>query len=179
MGVEAPRFAAGKQLRQLVLQKGAPICWDGKDDIPSRLPLCALHLTTRDPDMADASTIEYAFDNPTHGFESIYEQAEDDATNTLTGTLSGLRPPSSDSRQKKTRTEEKTIYVNETDGAPPEIDDLNEAIQDDWTIKDLSLEQQESTAGRYFVVTLERETPRSFFEVATSYSDPSLDSETT
>lgn len=124
--------------------------------------------------MDDLNTLERAFDNPRNGFESIYEQTEDDSAGPLHDgqTLSDLRPASANRAPK---TEEKTLYVSETDGAPPELDELNEAVGKDWEVTDINLGRQTSTDEYCFVVTLEREVPRSFFEVVTSYPDPSLD----
>lgn len=123
--------------------------------------------------MANAGTIEYAFDNPNRGFESIYDDPADGLNDQ---TLSDLRP-ASPSTDRKTKTEEKTLYVQETDGTPPELDALNDAVEDEWEITDISLGRQKSTEEYCFVVTLEREVPRSFFEVVTSYSDPSLNTD--
>lgn len=130
--------------------------------------------------MGNASRFDYAFDNPANGFESIYDDSGSEQKNTLHRgqTLSDLRPAGA-SGDGSPGPEQKTIYVQDTDGTPPELDELNEAVEDDWEITDMSLAQKESTQDYYFVVTLEREAPRSFFEVATSYSDPSLGSETT
>jgi len=62
--------------------------------------------------------------------------------------------------------EEKTIYVSEADGPPPELDELNAALQDEWTIQDINLGYQKSQDRYCFIVSLARTRDPSLFDFA-------------
>jgi len=115
--------------------------------------------------MTPSDPFEKVFDNPNSGFKSVFD--EDGSDNTLQGRFSDLQPgPSGDGRPA---TDEMTIYVSETDGPPPELDELNGALDEGWYIADLSLglRKEEGSSSRVpcFIVSLEREKPPSLFEI--------------
>lgn len=62
--------------------------------------------------------------------------------------------------------EEKTIYVSDTDGPPSELDELNEALQNQWTIQDINLGYQKSEDNYCFVISLARTREPSLFDFA-------------
>lgn len=124
--------------------------------------------------MSNADPFDRALDNPTLGFESIFDETDDDPRNTLhEQTFSKVAPgPSSDETEKNGEMEETTIYISESERPPSEIGELNERLQEGWRVQDIRLGRRTSTQEYCFVVTLEREAPKSFFEAVTSYPDP-------
>ncbi|PSQ97131.1 MAG: hypothetical protein BRD55_04300 [Bacteroidetes bacterium SW_9_63_38] len=101
-----------------------------------------------------------AFNNPGGGFKSIFDESGEDALGGLNGDgLSDLDGPSR-------KQEQKTMYVDESTDTPPQLEELNAFVQEGWEIADINLGYRKSDDDYCFVVTLEREAPRSFFEVA-------------
>jgi len=109
-----------------------------------------------------------AFNNPDAGFKSIFEESSGD-------TVDGLNKdaPSDADGVPDRKTEQKTMYVDKSSGTPPQLEKLNAFVKEGWKITDIHLGCRKSDDD-CFVVTLEGEVPRSFFEVVTSHPDPSL-----
>ena len=62
--------------------------------------------------------------------------------------------------------EEKTIYVSDEDGPPSELDELNEALQNEWTIQDISLGHKKEEDNYGFIISLARTREPSLFDFA-------------
>ena len=108
--------------------------------------------------MSNRGPLTQAFNNPGGGFRSIFDES---AEGTLNGdTLSDVNAAPSP------KMEEKTIYVDESTDTPPQLEDLNAYVQEGWEVADINLGYRKSDDDYCFVVTLEREAPRSLFEVA-------------
>lgn len=108
--------------------------------------------------MSDRGTLTQAFNNPGDGFTSIFDESAE-------GTLNGDTLTDVDGVPSR-EMEEKTLYVDESTGTPPQLEELNAFVQEGWEIADINLGYRKSDDDYCFVVTLEREAPPSLFEVA-------------
>lgn len=96
-------------------------------------------------------------------FNSIFTDSEDNPLrdNDQDASLNGASDGA-----PHTEYEEKTIYVSETDGPPPELDELNEALQNQWGIRDINLGYQKKKDRYCFIVSLTRTREPSLFDFA-------------
>jgi len=100
-------------------------------------------------------------------FDSVFDASSDDSLLDNDSARRGDGATSSASGDE-TETETKTIYVSETEGVPPELDEVNKALQDRWYIVDISLglrkRKGESSRTPCFIVSMERSKPPSLFD---------------
>jgi len=110
--------------------------------------------------MSDRGTLTQAFSNPGDGFKSIFDDSNGEALDELNGnTLSDVDAVPSQKMERK------TIYVDESPGTPPQLEELNAFIREGWEVADINLGYRKSDDDYCFVVSLEREAPPSLFEV--------------
>jgi hypothetical protein len=96
-------------------------------------------------------------------FDSVFDDSEDES---LRDDAQELPPNGSSDGAPHREYEEKTIYVSVEEGPPPELEELNEALQNEWTIQDINLGYQKSEDNYCFIVSLARTRDPSLFDFA-------------
>lgn len=96
-------------------------------------------------------------------FDSVFDDSGDDS---LRDDDHAAPPNSSSDGAPHLEYEEKTIYVSEEEGPPPELEELNEALQKQWRIQDINLGYQKSEDSYCFVISLARTREPSLFDFA-------------
>jgi hypothetical protein len=62
--------------------------------------------------------------------------------------------------------EERTLYVSEEEGPPQELEELNDALRNQWTIQDIDLGYRENEDCYCFIISLARTQEPSLFDFA-------------
>lgn len=96
-------------------------------------------------------------------FDSVFDQSKDDP---LLDDDQETPSHSGADGAPHAEYEEKTIYVSEEEGPPSELTELNEALQNQWRIRDINLGYQKKEDRYCFVVSLTRTREPSLFDFA-------------
>jgi hypothetical protein len=96
-------------------------------------------------------------------FDSVFDNS---ANNPLLNDEQGASPNGSSDGAPRLEYEEKTIYVSDEEGPPPELEELNAALQNEWTIQDINLGYHKEEDNYGFVISLARTREPSLFDFA-------------
>ena len=96
-------------------------------------------------------------------FNSVFDDSENDP---LRNNDQGAPANGSSDGAPHRKYEEKTIYVSEEEGPPSELEELNQALQNQWTIQDINLGYKKDEDSYCYVISLARTHEPSLFDFA-------------